>query len=93
MPSPTPAEELYKFEVKRCDLKPPKKFMTQARMSTGGCIPRKMLAKPRIVVEISDDEEPKMEAPPVIVPPRRSTRLLGEKIKNYEEKTPEPNDF
>ena len=91
--SPMPAEELYKLEAKRCDLKLPKKFMTQARMSTGGRIPRKMIAKRHIVIDISDDEEPKIEAPPIIVPPRRSKGLLGKKRKNYEEKTPEPNDF
>jgi hypothetical protein len=94
LPSPTPAAELLPLEAKRCDIKiPEKKYPTQLRITVGGRAPRGKIAERHPVIIISDDEEPKVETHQVIILPRRSTRLLGVKRKDYNEKTPEPKDY
>jgi len=58
----------------------------------GGRAPRGRITDRNPVIIISDDEDT-FEAPQVIVLPRRSSRLLGVKRKDYNEKTPEPKDY
>ena len=87
------------LEVMRCEEKPmpPRGFKTQVRMSAGG--KGHLLAKERLerakkaIIIISDDEETRTTDADVTPMPRRSTRLLGVKRKNYVETTPEPTDF
>ena len=59
----------------------------------GGRTPRGKIAERNPIIIISDGEEPKIEARQVIVLPRHSSRLLGVKRKDYNEKTPEPKDY
>jgi hypothetical protein len=73
-----------------------KKYKTQARMSVGGkgfILAREKLSRTKEVIIISDDEESRASFTNPKLALRRSVRLLGVKIKDYGEATPEPEDF